>query len=147
MGWIADLLSEIPSAARYKTQLEQMEAENAALREKTAVLELKITNLESENQILQSKLLAAEEVIKHLTEGAPGFVLDASSITILQAIGNGMDSVYLLMQEIDLPRADWDQHIDILCEHGLANQQNTFMLEYSVTPKGRKYLADRNLLQ
>jgi hypothetical protein len=54
MGWIADLLQEIPSAARYKIQLEQMATENAELKSKVATLE--------------SKLLAAEEKIRHQDE-------------------------------------------------------------------------------
>ncbi|MBI3808011.1 MAG: hypothetical protein HY281_10960 [Nitrospirae bacterium] len=32
MGWIADLLKEIPSAARYKAELEAIEKENAVLK-------------------------------------------------------------------------------------------------------------------
>ena len=32
MGWIADLLKEIPSAARYKAELETMEKENGLLQ-------------------------------------------------------------------------------------------------------------------
>ncbi len=50
MGWIADLLSEIPSAARYKIQLEQMEVELVACKTKVGILE--------------SKVLAAEEKIR-----------------------------------------------------------------------------------
>lgn len=38
MGWIADLLSEIPSAARYKIQLEQLETENVTLKEQVNTL-------------------------------------------------------------------------------------------------------------
>ncbi|OGP51311.1 MAG: hypothetical protein A2Y79_03810 [Deltaproteobacteria bacterium RBG_13_43_22] len=52
MGWIADLLKEIPSAARYKFELEQLENENLSLK--------------TENGVLQAKLLAAEEKIKEL---------------------------------------------------------------------------------
>ena len=54
MGWIADLLLEIPSAARYKIQLEQMAAENAQLKTKI--------------EICESKLLAAQEIIRHQNE-------------------------------------------------------------------------------
>lgn len=45
MGWIADLLSEIPSAPRYKIQLEQIEAENENLKAVNAALKERITTL------------------------------------------------------------------------------------------------------
>ena len=38
MGWIADLLKEIPSAARYKSELEAMEKENASLKSEVTKL-------------------------------------------------------------------------------------------------------------
>jgi DNA-binding transcriptional ArsR family regulator len=43
MGWIADLLKEIPSAARYKAELEQIERDNAALKARNAQLESELT--------------------------------------------------------------------------------------------------------
>jgi hypothetical protein len=49
MGWITDLLKEIPSAARYKSELEQMESENERLRHQVKVLE-------SENSKLKQKV-------------------------------------------------------------------------------------------
>ena len=52
MGWIADLLQEIPSAAHYRIKLEQLASEHDALQ--------------SENAVLKSKLLAAEEKIGDL---------------------------------------------------------------------------------
>ena len=50
MGWIADLLKEIPSAARYKSELEAMEKENAALKSKVSILEAEDVNLRQEIQ-------------------------------------------------------------------------------------------------
>ena len=42
MGWIADLLKEIPSAARYKSELEAMEKENAVLKSQVSDLRQEI---------------------------------------------------------------------------------------------------------
>ena len=42
MGWIADLLQEIPSAARYKAELEAMEKENAVLKSQVSNLRQEI---------------------------------------------------------------------------------------------------------
>lgn len=38
MGWVSDLLKEIPSAARYKSELEAMEKENESLKSEVAKL-------------------------------------------------------------------------------------------------------------
>ena len=59
MGWIADLLKEIPSAARYKFELEQLASEHSVLK--------------SENGVLQTKLLAAEEKIQRLEKKIKDF--------------------------------------------------------------------------
>lgn len=57
MGWIADLLKEIPSAARYKSELEAMERENAQLKQKVSVLE-------SENKDLRQEIQRRDDVIQ-----------------------------------------------------------------------------------
>lgn len=54
MGWIADLLQEIPSAARYKIELEKLESEHAVLK--------------SENGELRAQLEAANLEIQRLNE-------------------------------------------------------------------------------
>lgn len=46
MGWLADLLKEIPSAARYKAELEQLASEHTALKQENATLK---TALEKAN--------------------------------------------------------------------------------------------------
>ncbi len=46
MGWIADLLSEIPSAARYKIELEQLESDHATLKVENAALKEKVKTCE-----------------------------------------------------------------------------------------------------
>ncbi|MEW6666787.1 MAG: hypothetical protein AB1512_16420 [Thermodesulfobacteriota bacterium] len=63
MGWIADLLQEIPSAARYKIQLEQMATENAELKAKVATLEASL--LEADKVIRQQN-----ETIKQQSAGS-----------------------------------------------------------------------------
>ena len=46
MGWISDLLKEIPSAARYKSELEAMEKKNAELKSEVAMLREEIQRRE-----------------------------------------------------------------------------------------------------
>lgn len=50
MGWIADLLKEIPSAARYKAELESMER--------------KVIALEAENTSLREEIQRRDDVIQ-----------------------------------------------------------------------------------
>ena len=57
MGWIADLLKEIPSAARYKAELEAMEKENVLLKQK-------VSSLESDNKKLRQEIQRRNDVIQ-----------------------------------------------------------------------------------
>lgn len=50
MGWIADLLKEIPSAARYKSELEAMEKQ--------------VISLEAENVNLRQEIQRRDDVIQ-----------------------------------------------------------------------------------
>ena len=50
MGWIADLLQEIPSAARYKSELEAMEK--------------KVISLESENVNFRQEIQRRDDIIQ-----------------------------------------------------------------------------------
>jgi len=50
MGWIADLLKEIPSAARYKSELEAMERENVQLKTQIQVCQSEVEKLRQEIQ-------------------------------------------------------------------------------------------------
>lgn len=79
MGWIADLLKEIPSAARYKSELEAMEKENTRLRKEIEERDNIIQKEKSHNNLLdenkiklliflstQQDRLTAEEIAQSL---------------------------------------------------------------------------------
>ena len=57
MGWITDLLKEIPSAARYKAELEEFEAECVTLRTENS-------SLRSELSDLRASLIAQEPSVR-----------------------------------------------------------------------------------
>jgi len=62
MGWIADLLKEIPSAARYKAELETMKEENASLKLQVSDLRQEIQRRDDEVQKEKSHGQRLEEV-------------------------------------------------------------------------------------
>lgn len=61
MGWVADLLKEIPSAARYKSDLEKLASDHEVLKSENVALK-------DENTTLKSELHAAKEEIRNLEE-------------------------------------------------------------------------------
>ena len=85
MGWIADLLKEIPSAARYKSELEAMEKENAALKAKVNVLEAENVNLRQEIQRRDDTIQKEETHGQHLEEVREKLLVALSAGRELQA--------------------------------------------------------------
>ena len=79
MGWIADLLSEIPSAAHYKIRLEQMEAELVACKTKVGILESKVLAAEE-------KVRLNEEENKKKLDNSHGVRLEEVKEKILMAV-------------------------------------------------------------
>lgn len=65
MGWIADLLKEIPSAARYKSELEAMETENASLKSEAAKLRQEIQR--RDNVIVTVQVPLAKQLARRIT--------------------------------------------------------------------------------
>lgn len=68
MGWIADLLKEIPSAARYKSELEAMEKQNASLKTENENLRNEIQRRDAEAQKGKSHGSRLEEIKEHLLQ-------------------------------------------------------------------------------
>jgi DNA-binding MarR family transcriptional regulator len=138
MGWITDLLKEIPSAARYKSELEQLESEHGILK--------------SENTVLQSQLKAAEEKIRNLEEQLSdqhSQYLDETAVKILTFIAHYPDcTTETLAQHLGLHSEKVLYYRDELTQQGYFNHGLTWDDQeyYQLTPKGRKILNDRQLL-
>lgn len=84
MGWIADLLKEIPSAARYKAELEEMEGENTKLKQK-------VFSLESENNNLRQEIQRRDDVIQK--EKSHNNLLDEIKVNILLFLSKQRDKL------------------------------------------------------
>ena len=76
MGWIADLLKEIPSAARYKSELEAMEK--------------KVIMLEAENVNLRQEIQRRDDVVQK--EKSHDGRLEEVREKILLAVANNPDA-------------------------------------------------------
>lgn len=133
MGWIADLLLEIPTAARYKAQLEAMENENTSLR--------------AENSRLSSELEALRDELAVRNAPADGVHQDAERI--LDFIGSHenttapqiANAVSMAKGVVDMHLVDLrtSKHIDA----PLAMNQEP---PYYLTQTGRRYLHAKGLL-
>ena len=96
MGWVADLLKEIPSAARYKSELEAMEKENASLKSEVANLKQEIQQRDEivEQEQSQSDRLeeVKEKILLALTEQKE---IEAEQISHLLNIGSQLATFHL----------------------------------------------------
>jgi DNA-binding MarR family transcriptional regulator len=138
MGWITDLLKEIPSAARYKAELEKLEAEHSILK--------------SENTVLQSKLKTAEEKIGALEQKlSDRHTQDLPEIEVqmLTFIADTTDcTTDDLATHLRVSPQKILRHKDRLVELRYVDYGLTALDEeyYQLTPESRKLLDDKGIL-
>ena len=146
MGWIADLLKEIPSAARYKAELEQLEAEHS-------VSQKKIADLESEKGILQSELTAAQEKIRNLEtqlserRGQRLETLQEKILQLLASIAHVPTSS--IAQELQTTETLVEFHLQEMRKAKLVDRQQSLVEppKWRLIQEGRRYLVTHGLLQ
>ena len=133
MGWIADLLAEIPSAARYKSQLEEMQAENVSLKERI--------------DALQGDLARARAELQKHTERAAQLGDDSERILRLVASRQEITAAQAAQAlSVSLAKAEMLLHDLEESGHLHASYSTIDDTEYSLQQKGRKYLAAKGLL-
>lgn len=146
MGWIADLLKEIPSAARYKAELEQLESEHE-------VAQRKITDLEAEKTVLQAKLAAAEEKIGNLEaqlSTGSGDRLEAIKERILcLLVSRPHLTSPLIAQELQTNPETIKFHLEELKQAHMVNDQVAMgtASRWHLAQDGRGYLMEYGLLK
>jgi DNA-binding MarR family transcriptional regulator len=132
MGWVADLLKEIPSAARYKSELEAMEKENLALR--------------AENSFLKSQLEAARRETETL-QGGRALPQDAEAI--LRFVASNEDAMpSLIAQALSMSKGVVEMHLDDLENKKYLDGSYAVGEErrYYLQQAGRKYLHAKGAL-
>ena len=133
MGWIADLLKEIPSAARYKAELEEMEKENASLKAANSALK-------SERDALR------KEVEKHKPGG--GELSEEAEKVLVFVAGHEYATASQIAQSLSMTKGRVDLHLDDLTtsQHIEASYAVGQEPEYYLQQTGRRYLNAKGLL-
>jgi DNA-binding MarR family transcriptional regulator len=147
MGWIADLLSEIPSAARYKIQLEQLVAEHSSLEEKNAICKSELGNARKEIQRLNLVIDGFEnkdkEQYNHITNKILKLFFDVARDISVNEIASKL--------AMDISTAQY--HLDLLSNKNLIRYSSKIPVSLKVrsgtsrtleiTPQGRKYVIEQ----
>jgi Fic family protein len=140
MGWIADLLSEIPSAAKYKIQLEQLEKENISLKKQVNMLKSGLDKSTKEidrlNLLIQGPKQKNQNKYNEVTE---------KIIKLFFDVGDNL-SIDNIVRTFSIDSSTVRYHLDILLDDGLieettnvfANTLETFL----ITKAGRKYIVE-----
>jgi chromosome segregation ATPase len=145
MGWIADLLEQIPSAAAYKIQLEKLDSDYK-------ILKAEHEHLKSENAHLRSKLDAAERKIKRLNDetqekGKLAHSSDRSEIEtrILRVVAryDGQLDADEIGVAVGINPQAAQFHLE---EMGKLVREEFTDGYWSLTQEGRRYLMQRGLL-
>ena len=145
MGWIADLLKEIPSAARYKAELEELEAEVVTLRTQNGDLTTRLADAQREIEELrtaaQQKGSARrddtdEKILLLLTNRQKRTVRD-----IAAQIGLSEDRTEVILHSLkDAKLVGVSQFAQYYPEPARPSEW------YLTIPAGQKYLADASLI-
>ena len=127
MGWVADLLKEIPPAARFKAELEAMEKEGIALKE--------------ENDSLKSELQALRNELSEHRSREGTLAKDAETILVFIA-KNAYATAPQVAKTLGMSKSVTDMHLEDLetAKHidalHLMGQESQYYLEQT----GRRYL-------
>lgn len=146
MGWIADLLKEIPSAARYKAELEQLSSEHEKLCISDKAKDAQIADL-------KSQLEAAQREVQRLTvpsrqkqhQDRPD--IEERILLILAEAQTLIDTE--LAKRLGVGHALADHHIGELLRADMIFTEPTYdnHSHWQLTHHGLAYLAERQLIK
>jgi DNA-binding MarR family transcriptional regulator len=138
MGWIEDILKEVPLSAVLRERLQAADKENEQLKERVA-------DLEKENAALRAKIPVKQEIE----------LPDASKqiLVVLFAAENIEPSdlrVPDLAEVLKMERGPLRYHLDRLIEANLIRRIRDYDTEedhYSLTDRGRRFVVENNLVR
>lgn len=137
MGWVADLLKEIPSAARYKAELEEMASENETLLSKLKAAEEKIRDLEA-------------QLLPPLRDGTDRDFTD-EQLNTLQEVANSEDGLFANEEtaaRLQLHPQRLKHVMEGLEERKLLSPLHNYVYgtSWRLTKAGRAFLVESGLL-
>ena len=145
MGWLADLLKEIPSAARYKAELEELASEHD-------MLQIENKALKTENSDLHAQLVAAESERQRLT--APtnpqdNRRTDVEERILLLLTGDRGPTSKAIARELSISADRVEMHLADLSELLLVYSQNYMNQDstWHLGTEGKRYLVRNDLIQ
>ena len=134
MGWIADLLKEIPSAARYKAELEAMEK--------------KVISLEAENVNLRQEIQRRDNVIQKEKSHGQRLEEVREKLLIALSAGGKLQSDQLA-QVVSISEQLATFHLNEMKEARLVSAAMFYTGRptiWSIGQEGRSYLVAHGLL-
>jgi DNA-binding transcriptional ArsR family regulator len=141
MGWIEDLLKEVPLSAVLKERVELADQKyEAAMRENEA-LKRRLTNLEKENAELRARLPHGQEIGD-----------DTVRVLVHLFKTHEMDDqdVGAMARALTMERGVLQYHLDRLDEAKLAECTGGNYVDghvyWALTPEGRRYAVERKLI-
>ena len=147
MSWISDLIKEIPLSSVLKEKM-------ATIEEKYKELETKCSDLETENGDLKKQLSDAKTKINALEQQIVNLTqiddLDEIQKQVLRCLANFSDSleVEFIAQETQIHKVRIENSLDKLksSKYVVLERNHSGDLCYQLTPKGREYCIENNLL-
>ena len=136
MGWIADLLQEIPSAARYKSELEAMEKKVVSLEAENANLRQEIQRRDDAIQKEKSQSDRLEEVREKLLQLLASQTRRITASQAAQALKIGEQLATYHLTEME------KNHLV-----SAAHFYDDHPTDYSIAQSGRAYLVAHELLR
>lgn len=139
MGWIADLLEQIPSAAAYKVQLEKLDSEHKILQ--------------AENRDLKAKLETANREIDKLKqqseENRTGSRSEAETKVLLSLAKFRNPVAAQIADDLGMSLPVAEMHLEELRRIGfVGGAYNMYApTRWFLEHLGSRYLYDRNLLK
>jgi hypothetical protein len=148
MGWIQDLLQEVPLSG--------------VLRERLALAEQKFKNLNEENESNKKRVIALEEEIRKLRSELPAQPASLASrdvlgddtkkvlIELFRANSTDERGDHYLASKMRMDRGMLRYHLDELNAAGFARRGSSSMTTgesfWNITPAGRKHAVENKLV-
>ncbi|MGN6287226.1 MAG: hypothetical protein ACTHM2_18920 [Afipia sp.] len=142
MGWIEDILKEVPLSSVLKERVSLAEQKYALAVEENALLKQRVRHLEEENSILKQQIPNTQNT-----------ALDGETARVLaylfRAEGDFRD-IGIMANSLQIETGLLKYHLDVLDEAGYATCTGGNYLSghlyWALTPSGRRYAVEQKLI-